>query len=127
MDIILNEGTWFDFGDAKICLRVLNTAELRNLDKECTIKKATFKTNEVGQMQRVSWSEMDDDKYMVSIWKTCIIDWKGIHVNGVEFPCNDENKVYLMNNSTQFAAFVSKSLRSLRKDVEEEEKEEVKN
>ena len=128
MEIIISQGTWFDYGtDARVCFKIMSPAEVKNLVKESQATKFVFKANEAGQMQRVSWTDTNDEKFSDILWGSCIVDWEGITKDGKEFPCTPENKRFIMDNSIEFVNFANKCLKQLRAAIEVEEEEETKN
>ena len=103
-----NPGTWFKFDEddpesGEICIRAVNDKKRREIDKKCRKKQEIFRKG-----QRYEKEEIDDALFSEMLWDYVIADWKGLlddDDNPIE--CTKDNKVFWMQNSPGFAAFVN--------------------
>lgn len=120
-----NKGTFFEFPDGSggVSVRVCPAAVIKRINKETTIKTAKLKRG-----QLVKDTTIDEDKYDAMLWDHVITDWKGVFdSNKIELPCTAENKIFIMNNSIEFAQFIGKCLELLTDDIGVEYKAQEKN
>ena len=88
---------------AFIAVRLGTAKALREIEKRCTVTK---------KIKGVEVKDIDSEKYQEELWKYAIKNWGGITIEGKEYPCTDENKVFLMLNSVDFCAIVNSCLES---------------
>lgn len=110
-----NEGTWFYFDKndqdlGGLCLREMSQTELQKIKKLTTKKKRKFKR---GQLIEVV--ETNEELETKLIFNYCIVDWKGVSLNGEEVECNAANKEKLLE-SVDFLKLVTEFLEELNED-----------
>ncbi len=100
-----NPGTWFYFdpddeSQGGICLRELSTCEHDRIERLTVRKKKKFKRG-------VPYDDVQTDEKLASKlrWDFCIVDWKGVNLDGRELECNSENKVKMVE-VTDFVKFI---------------------
>lgn len=109
-----NKGTWFYFDENEdiggICLRVLDTETHNKIEKITTKHKAKFSHG-------VKYDDVTTDERLASKmrWDYCIVDWKGIQINGEDIECNAANKVRL-TTIPDFIKLVGEYLEKLTED-----------
>lgn len=137
----LEESRKFYFEENKIEwveLRVCSFAKTNELRKAAGItqKVEYLKVKEIkngkGKERQERSTYLDDDENKMEILNDAvndyvIVDWNLIDPNSQPIPCTKENKKLLMGNSNKFASFVAKNLETMRKDIDGEEDEELKN
>ena len=100
-----NPGKWFEFDeDTAICVRVANDKFLKQLEKAPVDKK--------------------DE----ATWDYCIVDWKCLlDEEGNDIPCTKENKIKLMNESTDFMMTINTLVNQLGTEIKERKERLEKN
>ncbi len=123
-----NPFTKFYFNEEKpeegwIEVRTLNIAKLNDIEKKTVTEKRRFKRGQVITDRNVNQVKKDNET-----WGYCIGEWlKVVDENGEDIPNTVEKKVFLMNNSREFSAFVADSLEELGDTETQEAEEEEKN
>lgn len=123
-----NPFTKFYFNEEKpaegwIEVRTLNIAKINDIEKKAVTEKKRFKRGQVITERNVNQGKKDKET-----WGYCIGKWyKVVDEKGEDIPNTVDNKVFLMNNSREFSAFVADSLEELGDDETKEAAEEEKN
>ncbi|KKN40054.1 hypothetical protein LCGC14_0737170 [marine sediment metagenome] len=107
-----NEGTWF-FADAEkpeiggICLRVLSAEEHNRIESITTRSKKKVKRG-------VAFDDVTTDEPLAAKLRMrfCIVDWKGLQLNGKDVQCDDTTKVE-MCKSIEFLDWLGDCLEAL--------------
>jgi len=107
-----NDGTWFYFdpmdkSQGGICLRVLSSDESNRI--ESLTVKHSWKVK-----RGTAYDEPKEDKELAAKlrWDYCIVDWKGVSLDGVELSCTSDNKEKLVKVS-DFISFLIDCMESL--------------
>ena len=120
----LNPGTPFKMeGGATVWLRVCAGDDLRDIRKKTVTKKKEYKKVD-GNLNRLTYEDVDDDLQSQLVWDFCIVKWENLFsdvAKKVPIPCTTENKLKLMGRSLIFSKFVGECLQELRGAVEAEE------
>ncbi len=111
-----NTGTWFDYGNGRVCLRTCPSIKLTEFKKKANTKitsEVVFdKTTRAAQ--RIQTEKVGDEElYNKLLWDYIIADWEGMTVKGEEFKAITDNKILAMNSDVKFATFVTKCLQTL--------------
>lgn len=120
----------FDEKDASAGFVVLRTAPLdviAEINKVAVQKKSEIHPNPLlgKRLERIQYTETDDETYMRKLWDYCIADWSGVEdEDGTPIDCTAENKFMLMTKSEDFRNKVNEFLDVLNK-VEKAEEEEI--
>jgi hypothetical protein len=120
-----NPGAWFKFNEddpasGEICIRAVNTAKRREIQKKCIKQRVEYKHG-----QRFEFTESDDDLFSEMLWDYVIADWHDLEDDdGKPIECTKENKVFLMLNNVGFALFVNECLEKVNADLENRVKKE---
>ena len=126
----LNPGTAFHMlGGGTVYLRVCAGDDLREIRKK-TVKKAKEYKRIDGNLQRLTFEEVDEELQSQLIWDFCIVNWENLYSDKEKtklIPCTTENKLKLMGKSLTFSKFVGESLQTLRGDDEVKAEEIEKN
>ena len=126
----LNPGTMFEMeGGGQLWLRVCAGDDLRDIRKKTVQKKKEYKKIN-GNLQRLTFEEVDDDLQSQLVWDFCIVKWEKFFADEaktIPIPCTTENKLKLMGRSLIFSKFVGDSLTTLRGTIEAEEEAVEKN
>lgn len=126
----LNPGAWFPFGNGgQVCVRTCAADDLDAISKQCEKEKIEYKLNErTRQMERIKYSDVNEERRKRLYWDYIIVDWKGlVDKDGNDIPCTSEMKATLMGKSTKFAKFILDCLEKLVADEEKIAEEEQKN
>jgi len=125
----LNPETKFDYLDEGewVSLRICPLEIVRKIIKECTTKTDREYKVIDGSPYIFKEDKTDDTLYSEKIWEYCIVNWLIHDAQGNEIPCNTEMKKLLMNGSLRFATFIKDKLELLRKVMDNDKKEELKN
>jgi len=112
-----NSGRWFWFDDKSpdsggLCLRILTVDESRRIDKLTT--KSKFKPIR-GQMTEIK--TVDEELRDRLVWDYCVMDWKGVCLDGKSLEPNTDTKVLMMKNNT-FAVFFLDKVSELNDELE---------
>jgi hypothetical protein len=119
----LNPGSWFDFGDARVCVRVCAGKDLEKIQKKTRKRRTEYRRG-----QRYAWEDVNEDQEFKMIFDYAILDWENINdANGVALVCNTTNKMLLLNGSPEFNTFIGRCLEQLTTDLNQIEEEEEKN
>jgi hypothetical protein len=120
----LNPGKPFEMeGGGKVWLRVCAGDDLRDIRKKTVKKKIEYKKVD-GNMQRLSFEDIDEDLQSQMVWDFCIVKWENFFADAaktIPIPCTTDNKLKLMGRSLVFSKFVGESLQTLRGTLESEE------
>jgi hypothetical protein len=110
---------WVFFEDAEVLVRYVSLEELREISKKST---------------KVSWDrrsrkteEPDSMEANRLLGRAAVRGWKGITMEGEEYPYNEENCDFLMTRWTEFIKFVNDVCVDLQALVEHEKEERKKN
>ena len=121
-----NDGTWFYFDEGNpdvggVSLRELTSEQVDGIDR---ITKTTKKKVQRG----VVYDDVKvDEKLSAKLrWRYCIMDWKGIQIDGEVAECNDANKEKLMK-ITDFVKFMAGSIEKLTETNKALEEARLKN
>ena len=91
------EGEWYKMPNAdgvSIRIRNLKPKERRSIVRSCTRRRVK---------RGAVIEETDDDKLNRLILNQCVVDWKGIEMDGAPLPVTEENKRLLDDNVSEFA------------------------
>ncbi|MBI4822669.1 MAG: hypothetical protein HY805_00335 [Nitrospirae bacterium] len=107
---------WVSFMDAEVFMRYVSIDELRQI-----LKKAT-KTSWDRKHQKAD--ELDPVEANRLLGRACVRDWKGITMEGKEYPYSPENCDFLMSKWMEFSRFVNETCTDLQalQDAEKERK-----
>ena len=126
----LNPGTAFTMeGGGVVYLRVCAGDDLREIRKKTVKKNKEYKKID-GNLQRITFEEVDDDLQSNLVWDFCIVNWENFFADEaktIPIPCTTENKLKLMGRSLIFSKFVGDCLQTLRGTLENEEEVVEKN
>lgn len=126
----LNPGQGFTMeGGAIVYLRVCAGDDLKDIRKK-TVKKAKEYKRIDGNLQRLTFEDVDEELQSQLIWDFCIVNWENLYSDKEKtkpIPCTTENKLKLMGKSLVFSKFVGESLQTLRGDEEVKAEEVEKN
>jgi len=124
-----NPAVSFDLpGGGMIKIRPLAEGPLREILKQVEKKRVEYKEDRLGNLQRIEYTERDEEKYSELLWDYCIVDWEGIEdVDGSPVPCTSENKQILMRQSPEFSAVVGRFIDQLNRDEANRLEDEIKN
>lgn len=124
----LNPGQSFEMeGGGVVYLRVCAGDDLRDIRKKTVKKQKEYKKID-GNLQRLTFEEVDDDLQSQMIWDFCIVKWENFFdAAGNPIPCTTENKLKLMGRSLTFSKFVGECLTTIRGTLETEEEAVEKN
>jgi len=126
----LNPGVPFTMeGGGIIYLRVCAGDDLREIRKKSVKKNKEYKRVD-GNLQRLTYEEVDEDLQSQLIWDFCIVNWENLFSDAEKtkpIPCTSENKQKLMGKSLVFSKFVGESLQTLRGEEEVKAEEVEKN
>ena len=121
-----NEGTWFYFNEENpdaggICLRALSSDEYDRIEKITVKKQRKFKRG-------VAYDDIKTNEALASKlrWDYCIVDWKGVSIDGEPAECNKANKektVKIMD----FISFVADCMEKLTETNEAIQEARLKN
>jgi len=120
------KGTWFYFDDddqdaGGISFRELSVDENERIEKITTSSKPKFSHG-----QRFLDKKTDDKLAAKMRWDYCIVDWKGVQIDGVDVECNVENKARLVR-TIGFVKFATPCLNELTETNQAFEEDRVKN
>ncbi len=126
----LNPGTPFTMdGGGIVYLRVCAGDDLKDIRKKTVEKKKEYKRVD-GNLQRLTFEEVDEDLQSQMVWDFCIVKWENFFADEaktIPIPCTPENKLKLMGRSLVFSKFVGECLQTLRGTLENEEEVVEKN
>jgi len=105
--------------DAEITLRYVSREELREITKKAT--KITWNRKHEPK------EEFDPVQADLLLGRAAVRGWKGLTMEGEEFPYSPENCDLLMRKWTEFARFVSETCMDLQRLQEEEKKRRLGN
>jgi len=110
---------WVPFMDAEVLIRYVSLDELREINKKAT---------------RVSWDrkhqkteELDTVEANRLLGRAAVRGWKGITMNGEEFPYSEENCDFLMTRWLEFARFVNEVCIDIQALMDAEKERKAKN
>jgi hypothetical protein len=118
----LNPGATFDFEIDKkgkviswVKIRAYSNEILAEIRRECVSVKTEYKqAKKFGQLQRIEYTESNDDAIKEKLWDYVIMDWGGFEDKTKNpVPCTRENKVKFMSKWPAFSAWVDKCLEIL--------------
>jgi hypothetical protein len=112
-----NEGKWFWFNgkddtDGGLCLRVVTLSESKRIEKLTTDVKYKPVRGQVVPIPTV-----DENLKDRLSWDYCIVDWKGVTLDGQPVAPTAENKVKLMQN-VQFASYFIDKVAELNEELQ---------
>jgi len=105
--------------DSEVVLRYVSAEELQQIAKKATTVTWDRK-NEPKE-------ELDPIQIQVLMGRAAVRGWKGLTMEGEEFPYSPENCDLLMRKWTEFARFVSETCMDLQRLQEEERKRQLGN
>ncbi len=116
-----NDGTWFYFDETNpdgggVSLRELTSEQIDEIDR------LTKKIKKKVQRGVVYDDIKVDERLSAKLrWRKCIIDWKGIQIDGEVVECNDANKETRMTitDVVKFMADAIEKLTETNKALEE--------
>ena len=133
----LNPGAVFDFEVDKKTKKVISWVKIRSysneilsdIRKKCVETKVEYKqAKKFAQLQRIEYTESNDEQIKEMLWDYVILDWGGfLDKHNTQIPCTRENKIKFMSKWPAFSAWVDKCLEILAPDVNEAIKESGKN
>ncbi len=91
------EGEWYKLpntDDVSIRIRNLKPKERRSIVKSCTRKRVK---------RGAVIEEVDEEKLNRLILNKCVVDWRGLEMDGALMEVNEENKRLLDDNVSEFA------------------------
>jgi len=119
----LNPGVWFDFGDARVRIRVCTGRDLENIHKKTRKKQVEYRRG-----TRHEFESINEEQEFKLIYDFVIDEWENIcDSKGNALECNTTNKIKLLNGSPKFNFFVSKCLEQLTTDIMQIQEETEKN
>ena len=102
-----NPGVWFKFDEddpesGEIAIRAVNQAKRAEIQRKAVKSRVEYKHG-----QRFQYQDTDEELFSQLLWTYTIVDWNGLEdEDGKPIPCNDENKLFLMQNNVGFSQFV---------------------
>jgi len=123
-----NEGKWFYFDPTNeeaggIYIRVLNAEVANKIFKSTTRERKDIVVNNRLFEKRIG----DDEAAYARLIDYCIVDWKGVSLDGEPLECTTPNKVKIMRKSVTFSRFYDKCMEELEEEVSSLESARVKN
>lgn len=109
---------WMQFQDAEVLIRYLTADELLDISKKAT--KLVWREN-----RKVE--ERDIKELNKLLGRATVRGWKGITMNGEEYPYSLENCDFLMTKYFEFVEFVSEACMSLQSLAQAEKERKTKN
>lgn len=111
-----NDGRWFWFNGQDetaggVCLRVMSVGEAKRIDKLVTTSKYKPIRGQITKVENV-----DEDLKDRLTWDYCIVDWKGVILDGQVVEPTPENKVKMMTQCIAFAQFFVESIAVLNEE-----------
>jgi len=107
-----NSGTWFYFDEADhdaggVCLRECSSEKYEEIERLTVKHKKKVKRG-------IAYDDPDVNESLANKlrWDYCIVDWKGIQLDGQTMACTKENKWKLVK-VTDFLKFVATCLEKL--------------
>lgn len=111
-----------------VSLRIADSAAQQDIKKKAVKKCVELKNNpKTNRMERITYTESDDDLYLRLLWDYVITDWNIKDAKGKPIPCTADMKVLLMGKSFVFSNFVTKCLDKLNEAAALEAEESEKN
>jgi len=121
VDSDISEGSWVSYNeDVKIKIRPLTPEKMREASAKYTTKKKYGRNVE---------EKIDTDKLDLFLNDYIIMDWKGFVFgdDNAPFPCNKENKNFIMNKFSDVKIFILEKSNNLAEEMATIEQEEEKN
>ena len=115
-----NPGVWFKFDDSdpdsgEICIRAVNQAKRAEIQRKAVKSRVEYKHG-----NRFSYQDTDEDLFSKLLWTYTIVDWSGLmDDDGKPIPCDDDNKLFLMQNHVGFSQFVGACIEKMNELNEE--------
>jgi len=101
-----DEGTWFYFDETEHSIGGVKLRLLTPLEEDIIDKEVTAVTNKPHRGAMVETRKVNNKLRNNLTYNKWIVDWKAIELDGKKLPCNEENKLLMMNNVAIFARFV---------------------
>jgi hypothetical protein len=121
------EGWFGDKPGARVYLRLPSPDALRGFRDECTSVVNHFVLNtKTEHMDLVKETVFDSDRFAELVHGYCVADWDLVDKNGAVIPCDDENKRRIISVQA-FLEFIKEGLEDLKRQFEEDKKEDRKN
>jgi hypothetical protein len=111
---------WVPFGDdAEVLIRHVPLDGLQEVNKSSTVREWDRQHQPVERMDAVKRNRL--------LGRAAVRDWKGLTVEGEEFPYSPENLDFLMTRWSDFARFVGDACTDLQALAREERRRLEKN
>ena len=128
----LNPSVRFYWDNSKkewIELRNVPIGELRRIRKETIKKEVEYYRPDESDIRpfRYESEQIDEEKLNELLWDYQITDWYFEDADGGAIPCTLENKLLLINNSTEFTDRIIKWLNQLAADTKDIKEKSEKN
>jgi len=120
---------WDKSKEEWIELRNIPIGELRRIRKETVTKEVEYYRPAESDIRpfRYEAEEINEEKMSELLWDYQITDWHFKDAEGNVIPCTLENKLLLLNNSTEFMDRIIKWLNQLAGDAEDIKEKSEKN
>jgi len=109
-----DKGVWFVFQkDVKVKIKSVRPFETREFTKVNTFEEV---------QEGITFTRVDSDKTALDIRCATIVDWENLKEGKKDFPCNQENRRFLLENWNDFLLFVIEKSTIIEKGYVEHEK-----
>lgn len=110
---------WVQFMDAEILIRYVGIEELRQILKQATRKSWDRKHQPIEEFDPIEGNRL--------LGRPAVRDWKGITMEGKEFPYGTENCDFLMTKWGEFSKFINDTCTDLQSLMDAEKEAKTKN
>lgn len=97
-------------GGGAVEVRILTQADITEIRKQTRSKKPN--------RQGMIVEKVDTEREQELMWGAGIVSWKGVELEGKDFPCNTKNKIFLMSKCPEFAIIVTDAIDKLNTALE---------
>lgn len=93
-------GVWVEYDETtQFLIGSLNSPRYRKAYRDALDKAR------MGQRTKMT-DEQADAVNIAVMAKSVLLDWKGVHMDGKDYPATDDNKIYVLTNCPQVREFV---------------------
>jgi hypothetical protein len=103
---------WVPFTDAEVLLRYVSLEELEKVRRKATASRWDRKGPKAESMDPLEANRL--------LGRAAVRGWRGITLEGEDYPYSEEHCDFLMTRWSEFAKFVSEAALDLRRLAEEE-------